>query len=186
MPVARTTATLVSDPDLPDDARLTEHLVQMRKLHCEGTTNAVTVAILEQDGRDLRWAVANAMGYLVYAADLAADLQAMGAARRIRLNELDGETPDTVQATSPVAGDRPVTAREMPGPLHPGARAMRTEPSDEQEWTVAIDQGTTLDALVELLTEGVPDGLRVRGVRAGVATGSVELVLGHMAASEDG
>jgi hypothetical protein len=111
------------------------------------------------------------MGYLAYAADLATELQAM-AARRIRLDELDEDTPGTVGAvpgTAPAPGrptrkpfqqyseTSPPPRDRCPARCIPHARVMRSEPTGTKEWTVAVDPGTTLDALVELLCDGVHD-----------------------------
>ncbi len=87
-----------------------------------------------------------------------------------------GELPDHSRTVS----------RQLPGPLHPYARAMRTEPTGKKELIVAVDEGSTVDGLVELLCEGIPVDLRVKGIRTETVSGSVELVLARGPEGEGG
>jgi hypothetical protein len=169
-----------------DDPRVAEHLAWLREYDDRTSVAAYCVGLLEQDGRAIRRAVA--MGDVDYAADLGYDLEALGAARRLRRVELEEAErsrpplPPNRRAAELDGDAAPAPHRaERPAPPVPGVRPVRTDLSDgRRRWSVRVDQGADVHDLVVALAGPIPAEALVTAAHTdvpGVTGLAVELVI---------
>jgi hypothetical protein len=148
--------------------RTTHHLQALQSHTCSTAVDGYTLARVEQDGRALRRAAAaGATARLLY---LAEDIEAAGAARRIRLAQLGG-TP-----VPPGPGDAPALDT-VPAPGFPGAWVLRVD--------LSMPLGTMVGELLEIEGCADTDTLVVVATRRYDTDGTVEVAFAAPAAEAD-
>jgi hypothetical protein len=170
-----------------DDPRVAEHLAWLRGYDDRGSVAAYCVGLLERDGRAIRRAVA--VGDVESAADLGYDLEALGAARRLRRAELEAAErsrpalPSNRRAAeleemTPAPGWAERPTPPIPGP---GVRPVRTDLLDgRRRWSVRVDRGADVHDLVVALVGDIPPDALVTDTSTdvpGVTGLAVELVI---------
>jgi hypothetical protein len=169
------------------DPRVAEHLAWLRECDDHGVVAAYCAGLLEQDGRALRRAVA--VEDWDFAADLGYDLEALGAARRLRRAELEAAErsrpalPPSRRAAELEELTPALERAERPAPAvpGPGVRPVRTDlPGGGHRWSVRIDRGADVHDLVVALAGDIPAQALVTDLRTdvpGVTGLAVELVV---------